>query len=246
MGGSDTRDQTWRQTYLQPVVLILAFNLISAALFIGFVNRPVYDDGFNIYDVHQYAVSRFSHDALVSQRNAPGPTSFAWMAAAVRLIGGNELRDARVGALLSWVFLAIGLLFGARFGRFPELWYAGLLALLVFPHAVEAAATVLTEGPALFFALIGALAWTEFVSRANSNSTALIHGIVGCLFIGLAVTCRQYNFALLPAAALLAAWQFHTKTWEPGEKWSWACGALFSLVLSAVPVLLLILAWKGI
>src|SRR5438445_3917313 len=147
MGGSDTRDQKWRHTYLQPVFLVLAFNLISAAFFIAFVNRPVYDDGFNIYDVHQYAVSRFSHDALVSQRNAPGPTSFAWMAAAVRLIGGNELRDARVGALLSWVLLGIGILFGARFGRFPELWYAALLTLLVFPHAVEAAATVLTEGP---------------------------------------------------------------------------------------------------
>ena len=246
MGGSDPRDQTWRHTYLQPAVLILAFNLISAALFIGFVNRPVYDDGFNIYDVHQYAVSRFSHDALVSQRNAPGPTSFAWMAAAVRLIGGNELRDARVGALLSWVFLAIGLLLGARFGRFPKLWYAALLTLLVFPHAVEAAATVLTEGPALFFAVVGAVAWTEFVSRADFGIGAFLIGILGCVSLGVAVTCRQYNLALLPAAALLAALQPARKNWGPGEKWRWAMRAGFSLALSAVPVLLLVLAWKGI
>src|SRR5712691_10800469 len=99
MGASDTRDQTWRHTYLQPLLLVLVFNLISATLFIGFVNRPVYDDGFNIYDVHNYATKGFSLNTVVSQRNAPGPTSFAWMAAAVRLIGGNELRDARVGAL---------------------------------------------------------------------------------------------------------------------------------------------------
>src|SRR5437899_5419508 len=186
MGGSVVHGQAWRDMYLRPVILVLVLNLISAALFIGFVNRPVYDDGFNIYDVHQYAVSRFSHDALVSQRNAPGPTSFAWMAAAVRLIGGNELRDARVGALLSWVFLAIGLLLGARFGRFAELWYAGLLTLLVFPHAVEAAATVLTEGPALFFAVIGAVAWTAFVSRADFGARAFLFGIFGCLSMGVA------------------------------------------------------------
>ncbi len=246
MGASDTRDQTWRHTYLQPLLLVLVFNLISATLFIGFVNRPVYYDGFNIYDVHNYATKGFSLNTVVSQRNAPGPTSFAWMAAAVRLIGGNELRDARVGALFSWILLAVGLLFGARFGRFPELWYAALLTLLFFPHAVEAAATVLTEGPALLFAVLGALAWTEFVSRADFSANAFLFGIFGCLSMGVAVTCRQYNLALLPAAGLLAALQLARKGWGPGEKWRWALRALFSLSLSAVPVLLLVVAWKGI
>jgi len=64
--------------------------------------------------------------------------------------------------------------------------------------------------------------------------------------MGVAVTCRQYNLALLPAAALLAALQLTRKNWEPGEKWRWAMRAGFSLALSAVPVLLLVLAWKGI
>src|SRR2546422_5157009 len=236
MGGSDTRDQTWRHTYLQPVFLILAFNLISAALFIGFVNRPVYDDGFNIYDVHNYAAKSFSLDTLVAQRNPPGPTSFAWMAAAVRLIGGNELRDARVGALSSWVLLGIGILFGARFGRFPELWYAALLTLLVFPHAVEAAATVLTEGPALFFAVVGAVAWTEFVSRADFGIGAFLIGILGCVSLGVAVTCPQYNLAPLPAAAVLAALQPARKNLGPGGQWRWAMRAGFSLALSALPL----------
>jgi hypothetical protein len=246
MGGSDTPDQTWRHTYLQPVLLILVFNLISASLFIAFVNRPVYDDGFNIYDVHNYAGKGFSLETLASQRNAPGPGSFVWMAAAARLIGGKELRDARVGALFSWVLLGVGILLVARFGRFPELWYAALLTLLVFPHAVEAAATVLTEGPALFFAVVGALAWTEFVSRADFDFRSFLFGMLGCLSMGVAVTCRQYNLALLPAAGLLAALPIARKAWGPGEKWRWMLRAVFSLSLSAVPVLLLVLAWKGI
>lgn len=227
-------------------MLLLVLNLASAALFIALINRPVYDDGFNIFDVHNYAANGLSLDTLRSQRNAPGPTSFIWMAAAVRLIGRNELRDARIGTFLSWLLLGIGVLLGARFSRYPELWHGALLTLVVFPHAVETASTVLTEGPALFFAVLGALAWTEFVSRADSGATTLLCGMLGGLFLGIAVTCRQYNIALLPAATLVAVWRFRTKMWQPLEKWRWVCSVVLSLVLSAVPVLLLVFAWKGI
>jgi hypothetical protein len=246
MGNTVAEGQSWRDTRLRLVVFVFAFNLLSAALFIVLINRPVYDDGFNIFDVHNYAAKGLSLDTLRSQRNAPGPTSFVWMAATVRLIAGNELRDARIGALFSCLLLGIGVLFGARFTSYPDLWYGSLLALLVFPHAVETAATVLTEGPALFFAVIGALAWTEFVSRANSSVTTLIHGMLGCLFLGLAVTCRQYNFALLAAAGLTAALQLQKKVWVAGEKRPFVVHALISLALSLVPVLLLVLVWKGI
>src|ERR1700735_2104222 len=127
MGPSEIHHQTCGDIQIQPVLLVLVLNLVSAALFIGFVNRPFYDDIYNIVDVHHYATEGFSRASVVSQKNAPGPTSFAWMAAAVRIIGGNELRDARVGALFSWVLLGAVLLLGARYGRFPELWYAALL-----------------------------------------------------------------------------------------------------------------------
>lgn len=227
-------------------VLFLVLNLVSAALFITLVNRPVYDDGFNLFDVHNYAAKGVTLDTLRSQRNAPGPTSFVWMAAAVRLIGGNELRDARIGALLSWLLLGTAVLLGARFSRKSELWYGALLVPLVFPHAVMAAATVLTEGPALFFAVIGTLAWTEFVSRANSRAITLLYGLPGGLFLGLSVTCRQYNVALLAAGALTAVLPLRTRVWADGEKRAFVVRALLSLALSFVPVALLVLVWKGI
>jgi len=246
MGDPIAEGQRLHPTYFPLALVLLAFNLISAGLFIATIHHPVYDDGFNIFDVHNYAVNGLSHSALLAQRNPPGPTSFVWMAAAVRLLGGDELRDARIGALFSWLLLGIGVFLGARFSRYPELWYGALIALLVFPHAVEGAAEVLTEGPALFFAVIGALAWTEFADRADLRAATLITGILGCVFMGLAVTCRQYNIALLPAAAVVACLQFRAKVWDSGEKWRWASGALFSLALSALPVLLLVMAWKGI
>jgi hypothetical protein len=227
-------------------VLLLTLNLVSAAVFITLFNRPVYDDGFNLFDVHNYAAKGVTVETLRSQRNAPGPTSFVWMAAAVRLIGGNELRDSRIGALLSWLFLDTAVLLGARFSRNPELWYGALLVPLVFPHAVMATATVLTEGPALFFAVIGALAWTEFVSRANSGAITLLYGLLGGLFLGLSVTCRQYNLALLAAAVITVIQPLGTKVWAEGEKRPFVVRALLCLALSLLPILSLVLVWKGI
>src|ERR1700674_2057362 len=153
------------------LILLLVLNVISAALFIGFVNRPVYDDPFNIFDVHNYANNGLSVTTLLAHRNPPGPTGFLWMAAGVRLLGGEELRDARIAILMSWLLLAAGVLIGARCSRFPQLWYGALLALLVFPHTLESTATVLTEGPSMFFPLLGVLSWTEFAS--NPRLTAV-------------------------------------------------------------------------
>jgi len=108
------------------------------------------------------------------------------MAAGVRLLGGEELRDARIATLLSWVFLLVGILVGARFSSFPQIWYGALLAALVFPHAVTATATALTEGPALLFATLGALTWIESASRPTATPSVLLLGILGGLSMGIA------------------------------------------------------------
>jgi hypothetical protein len=226
------------------LILLFVLNVISAALFIGFVNRPVYDDSFNIFDVHNYAAKGLSADTLLSHRNPPGPTSFLWMAAGVRLLGGEELRDARIAILVSWILLAAGISIGARYSRFPQLWYGALLATLVLPHAVEATATLLTEGPSLFFAVLGALAWTEFATRPSVTPGILFLAMLGGLSMGLAVTCRQYHLALLPAAALFALHEWRGLAVK--EKRQWAVRVILSLAFAAIPVLLMVLVWRGI
>jgi hypothetical protein len=226
------------------VVLLFVLNVISAALFIGFVNLPVYDDPYNIFDVHNYATRGVSLDTLLSHRNPPGPTGFLWMAVGVRLLGGNELTDARIAVLVSWLLLAAGILVGAQYSRFPQLWYGALLATLVFPHAVEATATLLTEGPSLFFAVLGALAWTEFASQPDVTPGVLVLGMLGGLSMGLAVTCRQYNLALLAASASFVLYRWRKQDFR--EKSRWAASAILSLVLAIFPVLLMGLVWNGI
>ena len=226
------------------LILLLALNVISAALFIGFVNRPVYDDPPNIFDVHNYAANGLSVTTLLAHRNPPGPTSFLWMAAGVRLLGGEELRDARIAILASWLLLAAGVLIGAPCSRFPRLWYGALLVLLAFPHTLESTATVLTEGPSLLFALLGVLAWTEFASFPNLTTVSFALGMLGGLSMGAAVTCRQYNLALLPAAAFFAFYQWQKPAFR--ENSLWAASVILSLVFAAVPVLLMVVVWKGI
>lgn len=235
-----TRDASYRQL----IILIFALNVISAVLFMLLVDRPVYDDQYNIFDVHTYAANGVSVATIRSNRNPPGPSSFLWMAAAVRLLGGEELLDARIAVLLSWALLFVGIFVGARYSSFPQLWYGALLASLVFPHSVTATATVLTEGPALLFAILGVLAWIESTSRPIVSPATCVVGIIGGLLMGIAVTCRQYYLALLPAAALLALYQSRRR--DSREKSLWLVGVILSLTVAVVPVLLLILIWKGL
>jgi hypothetical protein len=230
--------------YLRLIVLAFVLNVISAVLFMAFVNRPVYDDQYNIYDVHAYSTKGPTVAAIRAQRNPPGPAAFLWMAAMVHLLGGDELRDARIAALLSWVLLVAGLLVGARFSNTPQLWHGALLASLVFPHTVTASATVLTEGPALLFAVLGAMTWVECTSRPVPTPALLAWDMMAGLSMGIAAVCRQYYLALLPAAAMLALFQFRRR--GSGEKSLWAVGVILSLALAAVPVLLLVIVWKGI
>jgi hypothetical protein len=231
------------QRYFQLVILVFALNLLSAALFIAFVNRPVYDDEYNIVDVHNYVQNGVTAASLRAHQNAPGPASYIWMATVVRVLHGDELRDARIGSALSWILLVSGTLMFVRYGAHSEEWCAALLVLLVFPHAVEATATVLTEGPALLFAILGAIAWVEFSVSEKTSPDSLALGLPGGLMMGIAVTSRQYYLALLPAAALLAIWEMRRS--EQPRSWFWKTGAVVSMALAVVPALLLVMIWKG-
>src|ERR1700692_968093 len=185
--GSNIKGQALGGNYIRPIILLFSLNVVSALLFMDLVNRPVYDDKFNISDVHAYASKGFSVATLLAHKNPPGPTSFLWMAAAVRFLKGEELIDGRIAVLLSWVLLTTGILIFARCSNFAQIWYGALLAVLVFPHTVEATATLLTEGPSLLFAVLGVLAWTEFASRPTVTPVTLLLGMTGGLSMGVAV-----------------------------------------------------------
>jgi len=234
----------WARPYFRLVILVFALNVTSAALFIGLVDRPVYDDKYNLRDVQLYAHNGLSVATVLAHRNPPGPTSFLWMAAGVRLLPGGELRDARIANLISWVLLFVGILVGARYGRFPQIWYGALLAALVFPHAVMSAATTLTEGPALLFATLGALVWIESASRPTITASSFSLLILAGFLMGVAISCRQYYLALFPAAALFRLF----RSSGPGskQKFHGLLGTALSLAVASVPIILLIVVWGGI
>src|SRR5208283_872315 len=226
------------------IISVFALSFLSALLFIFLVNRRVYDEVFHIFDVKAYAHSGVSVSTIRAQRDAPGPGSFIWMAAGVRLLSGGELHGARLAILLSWVLLVIGILVSAPYSRFSQLWYGALVAALVFPHSLTATATLLTEGPALLFAVLGTLAWTEAVSQLKVSSRGFGLGIIGGLGIGAAIICRQYNVALLPATAVLALYLLRQRGSE--GRTLWLASVTLSLIVAVTPLLLLVAVWKNI
>ena len=225
-------------------LVVLAINILSAVLFIALVDRPVYDDYLHTFDLQNYATRGLSAASLLQHKNAPGPTAYLWMATGVHLLPGSELRNARIAILASWILLAAAFLVAARSSAFPEIWYGALLAVLVFPHSVQAAATLLTEGPALLFAACGVIAWIRFLPSAAKTTGPLALGILGGVSMGVATTCRQYYLALLPAAALFAG--YHLLKLPAEQRLRSSLKVSFSLFAACVPVALLLLAWKNI
>jgi hypothetical protein len=103
---------------------------------------------------------------------------------------------------------------------------------------------VLTEGPALLFALLGSLVWVEFLSQPAINLKLEPLGIAAGLSIGLAITCRQYYLALLPAMAVFALYQWRRRV--PGARSVLILPTVLSLMAAMLPVLLLGLLWKSL
>lgn len=225
-------------------LIVLVLNALSSLLFIATVKRPVYDDPNNLPDVHRYASEGVSPQTIRQHRNPTGPTSFLWMAAGLRILGGDELRDARLAALASWLFLGAGILLCAARSSSPQLWYSALLVTLVFPHTLTASATVLTEGPALLFATLGVFFWLEGVSQTSPSPRHFLLGIGGGLSMGIAITCRQYYLAFLPAAVLLAYLQWMRTYAVKGSHRGLL--VFLSLLAATLPVLLMAAIWGGL
>jgi hypothetical protein len=239
-----TEQLALRKRYLTFALLLLALNTASSLFFMARITRPVFDDQYNIVDVKRYAADGITRDSLSKHVNPPGPTSFAWMAGAVRAIGGDSVRDARLGALVSWLILAGCIVFFGRLARLnsTELWYAALLVTMAFPHTQMAMATVLTEGPAALFALLGVMAWATFMAAEEVTPAIFALCVAGGLSIGIAVTARQYYLALLACWPLLILYR-----WWRGRLTGAAVAAAFASGAAAViPILCLIVAWHGL
>lgn len=244
---SGSAAETWHECGAQHFRLAIVFllvNAVSSLFFIHFVRRPVFDDSNYLQDVHRYATEGVSVDSIRRNITAPGPTSFIWMAAAVRALDGNELRDARLACLTSWLAIGGIVLLGARYAHCPGPWYAALLFTLVLPHTLTATATIRAEGPAMVFALLGALAWTESVSRSTITPRVVLLGLIGGLAMGLAIDGRQYYLAMLAAAGTYAMYRWRELGFA--AKSLWLPNAITSLVAACVPVLLLVSIWKGL
>ena len=225
-------------------LLFLFLNALSSILFIATVKYPVYDDPNNLPDVHRYASEGVSLETVRQHRNPTGPTSFFWMAAGARILGGDELRAARIAVLASWLILGAAiLLWGAKTSS-PRLWSYALLVSLVFPHALTASATVLTEGPALLFATLGGFLWLESVLQPSPSPRFFSLGIVGGLSMGIAATCRQYYLALLPAAVVFAYFEWRRNHAPKSSRWNWMVS--LSLLAALLPVTFLLAAWKSL
>ena len=59
----------------------------------------------------------------------------------------------------------------------------------------------------MLFTLLGVMAWMCFARQLFLSRRNMLAGLLGGLCVGLAVTCRQYFLALLPAAAVFALLQ---------------------------------------
>ena len=114
----------------------------------------------------------------------------------------------------------------------------------VFPHSVMAAATTLTEGPALLFAILGTLAWIESASCPTVTASSFLLLILGAFFMGIAISCRQYYLALLPAVALFGLLRLRGLRSE--ERFVRLLGIILSLSVASAPVVLLIVIWGGL
>jgi hypothetical protein len=115
---------------------------------------------------------------------------------------------------------------------------------LIFPHTLTAMGSALTEGPALLFAVLGVMAWLYFASQPALTPRTIFVGMLGGLCLGVAVTCRQYYLALLPAAAVLAVHRWRSVPRE--AKTRWLLVAVGTLAMAMIPVITLAWVWKGL
>ncbi|HET9400067.1 MAG TPA: hypothetical protein VFO34_03865 [Candidatus Acidoferrales bacterium] len=246
-GSSVLRDSANLGLIRKLALCALALNCVSALLFIASVKRPVYDEPYLMVDATRYASAGVSLSTLRAHINAMGPTGLILAALPMRVAApDNRLTAARIAILASWLLLGASVFVVAPRTESPEIWYVALFFALIFPHAMTATATLLTEGPALLFALTGSMLWVYGVSAKKLSIKSAAALFVGGFLLGVSVTCRQYYFAAVGAAALFALYSLFQRRSSNSTSGGWTIVVAASFLAALAPIAVLFRIWGGL
>jgi hypothetical protein len=239
---TDSRQKLGRSRIRPISLLLFALYTASAIAFIVRVNHPVFDEEYHLPEVRRYATQPVNVQSLREHGVPTGPGSFLWMSIGGRIFG-DKLWAYRSMILLSWLFLGAALVALARRPGQIDIAYFSLLTILIFPHAPTTFPMVLTEGPALLFAMAGVLVWATTMWREETNTWNIFFSHFGALLIGLAVISRQYYLALLPAMACLLAIRVFKASpiFQARSLWR-----ISTLITAMLPVVWLLFVWGGL
>jgi len=175
-----------------------------------------------------------------AQRNPPGPGSFIWMAAGVRLLGGGELRDARLSFYLPGFCLSRAYLWLLPTADFLNSGTA-LFYRLSFPYSLTATATLLTEGPRCSLPC-----WELLFGRKQCRSKSHFDSFRSGYFGRFRDRGGDNQPSILRsvAASGCCACTLPIKTANLGSRTLWLASMTLSLTVAVIPLLLLVAVWE--
>ena len=215
--------------------------LLSSFTFIFLSTNQVFDEPSNLQDIIRYKCCWPSIDQIKNQINPPGPLSFIWISY-IGFFLGDDLYGYRLAVYASWliIFCVFYVL-----ANTPEVnrTNSALLILLSATHLPTAMSTLLTEGPALMFALTGILCLILITRIKNSSKIRLsILTLSFGLCIGASIISRQYYLCIIPAIFITTLQLFLKAVIDKQKLMAVSIG----LGISLIPILTLYVIWGGI
>ncbi len=233
-----------RLSKLNRAFLVIGF--LSSTLFIVSKTGMVFDDVYNSTDINRYLESGVSTSSLEQHSNPAGPLSYVWIAVVSSFMGASQAIGAeakidlqRIAVLLSWVlcFLAVSVLSKSNTIKL----YLFSLPIMVMPHTQMAMSTLLTEGPAMMFCLVGVMLWIGGLAHRVGSRVGVAKLVVGAFLVGLSIISRQYYLMLLPALGVTALVSY----WVNQVSLRVSSIAIASLAFGVIPLMCLWMLWTG-
>jgi hypothetical protein len=219
----------------QYYVSILLF-LCSSLCFLFLKEKLVFDEPEHLIDLSVYAQNGLSSTTLQQQGNENGVMSYYFLSLLSYFFSLKSWVFFRLSACLSWVFIFWAGWFFFR-KKEPHYSYYQFIILFTFTsfYAQLGAATILTEGPSLFY--FTALLITLYFYQKKPH---LPVWFLSCFLLGVCMSSRFYQLALLPAVGL---W-FLGITWHHRGSLQWWT-MLGVMALALLPLVWILWQWKG-